>query len=332
MNLKSLRSIIAILVALFAFSGCKMFIQDMTARQLEQNPSSIYTFDFKVNTGQTNIVEGSMKADIVIEGETHRMVEESPGYFKYEYRVNPEQTMVRYYYVLEYDYVSGGATKHAVKYSTDYTPKNLPFEAQIVNRYVIKLVSNRGPVGASIDVVGRGFSEFDKILIGGQEAQTNFRSPTSMSFVVPNLLAGRSYPVFLRTADGDINGGLFRIDAAVLSVMPAQITVGTGEQELVNFTLPFAAPAGGMTLDVSTDISQSVIMPEVVVPAGETSVTVFVEGSQPGSGYLIVEGQGFQGVSVPITVTGESEAFSGESDSAPPPAGSTANAGGNLFE
>jgi hypothetical protein len=45
-----------------------------------------------------------------------------------------------------------------------------------------------------------------------------------------------------------------------------------------------------------------VIMPEVVVPEGQTSVTVTVEGGKPGAGSLFLKGYGSGEVSVPVTV------------------------------
>jgi hypothetical protein len=46
-------------------------------------------------------------------------------------------------------------------------------------------------------------------------------------------------------------------------------------------------------------------MPEVVVPEGQTSVSVTVEGGKPGSGSLFLKGYGDGDVTVPITVAGK---------------------------
>jgi len=53
---------------------------------------------------------------------------------------------------------------------------------------------------------------------------------------------------------------------------------------------------------VTTDIPESVIMPEVVVPEGQTSAVVTVQGGKPGTGSLFLKGYGNGEVSVPVTV------------------------------
>jgi hypothetical protein len=71
----------------------------------------------------------------------------------------------------------------------------------------------------------------------------------------------------------------------------------------VAFTIPTAAPQGGLLLDVTTDIPESVIMPEVVVPEGATNVVVNVQGGKPGAGALYLKGFGQGEITVPVTVS-----------------------------
>jgi len=78
----------------------------------------------------------------------------------------------------------------------------------------------------------------------------------------------------------------------------------TGERQDLTFTIPNAAPAGGLLLDLTTDIPDSVIMPEVLVPQGQTSTTVSVEGGRPGNGSLFLKGFGAGEITVPVNVTG----------------------------
>ena len=81
------------------------------------------------------------------------------------------------------------------------------------------------------------------------------------------------------------------------------LNLRTGQRESLTFTIPNAAPAGGTLLDVTTDIPDSIIMPEVIVPQGQSSVTVTVEGGKPGSGSLYLKGFGTGEVTVPVTVS-----------------------------
>ena len=60
---------------------------------------------------------------------------------------------------------------------------------------------------------------------------------------------------------------------------------------------------GGTLLDVTTDVPDSVIMPEVIVPQDGTKVTVSVEGGRPGTGSLFLKGYGAGEITVPVTVS-----------------------------
>jgi hypothetical protein len=56
-------------------------------------------------------------------------------------------------------------------------------------------------------------------------------------------------------------------------------------------------------LDVTTDVPDSVIMPEVIVPEGANSVTVDVKGGKPGAGNLFLKGYGSSGeITIPLVV------------------------------
>ena len=89
-----------------------------------------------------------------------------------------------------------------------------------------------------------------------------------------------------------------RVELAVVAL------VRTGERQSLNFSLPNAAPPGGTLLDVTTDIPESVIMPEVIVPQGQNSVSVTVEGGKPGAGNLFLKGFGQGELTIPVNVTG----------------------------
>jgi hypothetical protein len=79
--------------------------------------------------------------------------------------------------------------------------------------------------------------------------------------------------------------------------------VRTGERQTLTFTVPNPAPAGGTLLDVTTDIPESVIMPEVIILQGQTSITVTVEGGRPGTGNLFLKGFSSGELTIPTTVS-----------------------------
>jgi hypothetical protein len=176
--------------------------------------------------------------------------------------------------------------------------------ASIVRRYVLSLEVNRGPVGARIGVLGRGFTAQDGIYFEGSPARTVFESPTSLSFFVPALAPGRNYAVTLGSTAGNSPVGTFRIDAGNVTVDPSSLNLAPGGQQTLTFTVANPAPAGGLLLDVTTDVPESVIMPEVVVPEGATSVSVTVQAGRPGSGSLFLKGYGGGQLTIPVTVSG----------------------------
>ena len=100
--------------------------------------------------------------------------------------------------------------------------------AKIVRRYVLSLEVNRGPVGASIGVLGRGFTPQDVISLDGTAVRTVFASPTSLSFFVPAMPTGKNYQVTLGGTAGNSPVGTFRIDGANLTVSPSSLTLGPG--------------------------------------------------------------------------------------------------------
>ena len=83
---------------------------------------------------------------------------------------------------------------------------------------------------------------------------------------------------------------------------PAALSLAPGQKQSLTFTITHPAPAGGLLLDVTTDVPESVIMPEVIVPEGQSSATVTVEGGKPGTGSLFLKGYGNGEVTVPVTV------------------------------
>jgi hypothetical protein len=75
-----------------------------------------------------------------------------------------------------------------------------------------------------------------------------------------------------------------------------------GSSQNLTFSVPNPAPAGGLLLDITTDVPESVIMPEVIVPEGQTSVSVAITGGKPGSGSLFLKGYGSGEVTIAVTV------------------------------
>ena len=139
--------------------------------------------------------------------------------------------------------------------------------------------------------------------MGSSTKRTVFESPTSLGFYVPALAPGRNYKVSISGATGNSAVGSFRIDGSDVSVDPASLSLAPGQKQALTFTVASPAPAGGLLLDITTDVPDSVIMPEVVVPEGQTSVAVTVEGGKPGTGSLFLKGYGNGEITIPVTVS-----------------------------
>jgi hypothetical protein len=289
----------AVLLALLA--GCEsVTITDLTPPSMPENPSQIYTFTLRVTTRTNTVPLASLAPQIVVDGKSFPMKTSAlgGGLYEFEYPVASGREDIAYYFLVSY-VLEGNNVQTPREAYTEVT------RAKIARRYVLSLEVNRGPVGSRVSVLGRGFNERDVVFFSGERVRTVFESPTSLSFFVPPLPAGRNYSVALNGGNGYSPVGSFHIDPSVVTVSPSSLTFASGQQQMLTFTIPNAAPPGGTLLDLTTDVPESVIMNEVVVPQGQTSVTVTVRGGKPGTGNLFLKGFGAGEVTVPVSVTGK---------------------------
>jgi hypothetical protein len=310
-------------VAFALLSGCEsVTLTDLTPKSMAENPSHIYTFSLRV-TPRANTVSGIVPR-IVVDGRSFDMKKSAlgEGIYDFEYQLPAGRDRLAYYYLVNYNIEANNVSTPQETYTRVET-------IQIVRRYVLSLEVNRGPVGSRISVLGRGFTPQDTISLNGTPARTQFESANALSFFVPAVETGRNYQVTVESPAGNSPVGTFRVDAganadmsmppsfgsaptmvtapaggapASVRVSPSSLTVRTGEEQNLNFSVPTAAPAGGTLIDVTTDIPDSVIMPEVIVPAGQTQVAVPVRGGRPGKGSLFLKGIGSGEITIPITV------------------------------
>jgi len=286
-------------LALAMLPGCQnLSLTNLTPPAIDENPSQIYTFTLRITPKTNAVVSTSITPHIVLDGKSYDLRRSAlgEGLWEFEYQLPPGREEVPYYFLVNYT-VEGNNTQTTQE---AYTAVQ---HAAIVRRKVLSLDANRAPVGARISVLGRGFTPSDTILVNGTTVRTSFESPTSLSFFVPALDPNRNYAVTLQSPAGNSPVGTLHIDASTVSISPSALTLRGGERQPLTFTLPNAAPAGGTLLDVTTDIPDSVIMPEVLVPQGQNSVTITVEGGKPGSGNLFLKGFGSGEVTVPVTVS-----------------------------
>ena len=286
-------------LALLLLSGCEgVVLTNLTPSSLPENPSQIYTLTLRVTPKIQTIAPGSTTARIIIDGQNYEMKKSSlaDGLYEFDYQLPAGRDELAYYFLVNYETENNG-TRNPHDAYTELT------HAHVVHRYVLALEVNRGPVGARVSVLGRGFTAQDIIYFDNTPTRTVYESPNAISFFVPALDANRNYAVMLGSTAGNSPVGTFRIDGSNLSVSPSSLTLRAGEKQTLTFTVPNAAPPGGLLLDITTDVPESVIMPEVVVPQGQNTVTITVESGKPGSGSLFLKGYGSGELTIPVSVT-----------------------------
>ena len=286
--------------AILAFlPGCNTVrLTNLTPPTTPENPSQIYTFSLRLSARTNTIPQGSIAAHLIVDGQSHELRKSAlgEGIYEFEYQVGAGRDEVSYYYLVNYN-VEGNSVATAGEVYTDV------FKLQIVRRYVISLEVNRGPVGSRISVLGRGFTAQDTVAFDGQPARTVLESPNALSFFVPPLPPDHNYRVMLFSPAGNSPVGTFRIDPSNVTVSPTSIFLAPGARQPLTFSLPNPAPPGGTLLDIATDVPESVIMPGVVVPQGQSSVTVMVEGGKPGTGSLYLRGFGPGEIRISVSVS-----------------------------
>lgn len=301
--MKTKRSLLALPIVslLILLTGCNfgdVRIDNLTPAALSENPSNIYNLVARVTPNTAGVIPESIRPHVVIDGEIHPMTPSylHPDIFEFEYRLPADRIDAKYYFLVKYNIETRSGF---IKQREEFTDIQ---QFKLTNRYPFTLEVTRAPVGARVGVVGRGFKQGDTIMVGGNPAVTNFHSSNSINFYVPSLDPGRSYPVTLIDGDSALTVGSLRVDSAHINVAPSSLSLRRGHRSVLVFSIQSPAPAGGLFVPVTTDIPSSVIMPEVVIPSGQRSVSIQVEGGESGRGHLFVELEGFDRLRVPVEV------------------------------
>lgn len=295
-NRRTWLAIILAPLALF-LAGCDVKLVDLTPSSFKANPSRTYTITAQVAVKNSAVLEESVRPEIIIDGQAHDL-SRAPGsdsLYEFDYTMPPGRQQAAYYLLVRYQRKTASSTVSKEIYTDTKT-------FSVEDRYSVELEVNRAPVGSRVAILGRGFDRDDKVMVDGAPAVTEVESPTSLAFYVPSLPEGRNYRVTVRGNSGELSAGTLRVDASNIRVSPSSLTLRQGQRLPLAFSIPTEAPPGGLAITVTTDVPDSVIMPEVIVPAGQRSTSVRVEGGEPGSGNLYVELDGYSDVVIPVTV------------------------------
>jgi len=298
LRLRRLPALVTALVALWFLTGCQtLTITNMTPDSVPANPSQIYTITASVQPTNVSAIDvASIKTSIVIDGQSYPMTKNaSADIWEFDYQLPVGRTTAAYYFIVE------SLSKNAPVGAVPTTATSELQQLNIAGRYVLRSEANRAPVGARVSVLGAGFTPSDVVYFENIPTRTVFESPSSISFFVPAVDTGRSYNLRVLGGGTMLSVGTFRVDAITFTISPTSLTLRSGETQSLTFTIPQPAPAGGMLIDVKTDAPESIVMSEVVVPAGMTSTTIVVQGGKPGVGSLFFKSSAGES-SVPFTV------------------------------
>jgi hypothetical protein len=272
---------------------------NLTSGNLSQNPSGIYTLQTELDIQDRKVNQDTIQVFAVVGGDTIPMVKDpvNTSLWSCDYKLPQGFDEATYYYLAKYS---------AHRDGSGLVPKKVKSDLQVFrleNRYVGNLASYRGPVGVGIAVQGRGMTKYDSITLGGSKATTKYLSENELRFTVPALPSGIDYPVqLIGGPHGALDIGNFRIDESVLGVVPSSLEIKSGDSATLLFKIDFEAPESGLSIDVKTNIPNSVIMPEATISHGNKTVNIPIRGGEPGEGKLVVTAPGYQPVEIPLRV------------------------------
>lgn len=278
--------------------NAELVINNITPTDLRKNPSDIYTINVEVSPMCVDIHKDSIKPFIVIDGKTHPMTKNSAqtNNYSYDFKMPSGANVARYYVYVDY------ATT-VFEDKKERSVKSPLYDMHLINRYPSALDVNRGPVGSLITISGRGFANSDKILFNQIEAETDYVSDNLIKFKVPVLPGDKSYEVKLQGNKGLLSIGEFKIDSSNIVVDHERISLKSHERTTIAFEIENPAPLGGIELDITTNVPESIIMPEIIIPAGSKRATVVIEGGRPSDGQLYVSANGFRELTIPLLVS-----------------------------
>lgn len=288
-------------VAGLILSGCSG-LTNLTPDRVPENSSRMYTLSMSAHINDGSIMNETVEPLIVVDEKVHKMKPaenmEFDRVYEFDYFLPKGRKNAKYYFMLKYksNHGSNGIHERTMTSPVVYT-------LEPVTRYVVNMQTTRGSVGSNVVVLGRGFDKLDKIYIGGLPADTEVVSRSELHFTVPPLASGKNYDVDLVGQDSEHWLGQFRVDASEISVAPASLEIESGDFVTMVFSTGFKAPKGGYPIDVKTNIPSSIVMPEVVIPEGKTSVSVQIKGAVEGEGKLFINSEGFEEKTVSVKVS-----------------------------
>jgi len=291
----------ALLLLLLLLSGCRVTIDNMTPSCLPQNSSDTYTMTMAVHVPEREVLAQSLRPFIVIDGKRQPMKRSELGrnIFVYDGRIPAPRDRVSYYYELEYEVASGRGTVTGMVRSRLY-------EFRISGRCALSLDVYRGIAGTRVVLLGRGFQGDDRVIFDDMLADTQIHSDHMLEFTVPPVEGDRNYHLTLQGSHGPLDLGDFFVDLAPIHASVDALLLRARERQSFSLCVDHPVPSNGLILDVTTDIPEDIVIPEVLIPGGSTSVEALISGNgHEASGHLFVEAKGYQPLVIPVQVIGK---------------------------
>ena len=290
---------LAAVVGCGLLSGCgRQYVINLTPQTAKRNPSNLYRFTMQCAVNPQKLVPNTFKPLLVIDERQFPLKEDAaiPGLYYYDHELDTTRTDAKYYFQVSYKQYRSGLIKSYVR--------KTPLASFSISGFGnLSLEIDRAPVGSEVRVLGSGFTANNRIRVGDYDAPTELLSENVLSFRVPAVTVGKSYPVSVVIGEDMHFAGNLLVDSGRFTAEPTEIALRVSEK--TDFTLRANRPSpSDLYINVTTDIPNSVIMPEVHLAAGEETATVSIEGGEPGKGHLYVSAQGFDELTVPIEVIG----------------------------
>ena len=298
--MKAKRIFLAYILTLgFYLTGCSVKIVNTTPDIAPASPTGNYTLSAHAQVKKKTVVPSSLEAFVVIDGEQRAMTATTTAqkFFEYDYQAPVGKDLTRFYYVLNFNTQKEDGTLTSVQIISDL------YQVQLPNQITLTIDKTRAAVGTRVSINGQDFTNQDVVFVDHTLAETAFISPTKLQFVVPELRPDFGYGIEVRSTTRAQTAGYLRIDPAnPLSVLPNQLSLKPGQRQALAFALDYPAPDGGLNINFTTDIPDSIIMPEVLIPEGARSVSAIIEGGKVGSGQLFINSEGLPELVIPLTI------------------------------
>lgn len=287
------------LVLAFCLTGCSVKIVNTTPDIAPASATGNYTLSAQAKVKKNTVVPNSLEAFVVIDGEQRAMQAAAnvPNLFEYNYSAPTEKELARFYYVLNFATQKDQQAPVSVQIISEL------YQVQLPSRISLRIDTTRAAVGTRVSIDGQGFSNKDIVFVDNTLAETIYISPTKLQFVVPEVKPDFGYSIEVRNTTRAQTAGYLRIEpASPLSVLPAKLTLEPSQRQALAFVLDTPAPYGGLYINVTTDIPDSIIMPEVLIPEGARTVSATIEGDKIGSGHLFINASGLPELVIPLTI------------------------------